>query len=605
MKKVWGLLKEYWGKSLLVVLLGVSCWGFSKASFHSIDFIIRDALQHFNFGYTVDKSIVSVNIDITKNNFTHPLKTKDLISIIDKILLGAPKHIILVLEPSELSQNPEERIAFFNYINSLENFSLFALEDSYFATGFESDEVFRNYKNLFYITTTGDRISASKNDAKFRRALLSYDQIGESQTSISLKKIGVQTKEISDFKYPYKFWRTTQVYMKTPRVGTFTFFQSPNFFTDNYRPDFFNNKLVFIGSFNEFSFLHRPSALNLLNNKLNSNFQDHFYPFQELVANLVNLHITGDYIKYLQSWNDLIVLFIVLTFLILCNFKPKTKLILFFSLIPINLIFIFILYITSSYYIDFSRSISLLIFAQYIVVPLLMFLMMRLQEQQKQTELLNARIDSVLRISEKVAHDIRSPLSVANLLISKAKFDDPEHKNLITSSLKRIDIIAANLLKKYRATNSEMKLEDVNIINTISVILSEKRSLRPNIVFKLSVKTALTHAKSSASELERVISNLIDNSIDATQTQESPQITIELSALSNQFLITISDNGVGISSDMLALLGQQRITSKKDTGGNGIGLLHAKQTIEMMGGTLEISSTENIGTSIVIRLIQI
>ncbi len=66
----------------------------------------------------------------------------------------------------------------------------------------------------------------------------------------------------------------------------------------------------------------------------------------------------------------------------------------------------------------------------------------------------------------------------------------------------------------------------------------------------------------------------------------------------------VSDNGKGIPSHILARLGEHGISyGKKGTeSGSGLGIYHAKKTVEEWGGKFEVRSREGIGTAIEIKL---
>ena len=104
-------------------------------------------------------------------------------------------------------------------------------------------------------------------------------------------------------------------------------------------------------------------------------------------------------------------------------------------------------------------------------------------------------------------------------------------------------------------------------------------------------------------ELERVFSNLIDNSIYALKNSPNPSIIIRIINLKNSLQIELTDTGVGIDQKILSILGSERVSTKnKAFLGNGIALIHAKRAIENMGGNIKITSEKGLGTTVVIYL---
>ena len=174
------------------------------------------------------------------------------------------------------------------------------------------------------------------------------------------------------------------------------------------------------------------------------------------------------------------------------------------------------------------------------------------------------------------------------------------------NSLKRIDETADKILVKYKSnmgTKSE-KFETIGIVELINSIIAEKKIINQkiNYIFDNS-NTENLDVLGYTLELERILSNILDNSIFALKNKESaPEIVFKLIPKKGFLTIQISDNGIGIPISVLTLLGRDRITTKAKQKGNGIGLLHAKRVIERMNGTFEVTSIEGQKTTISITL---
>jgi signal transduction histidine kinase len=101
-------------------------------------------------------------------------------------------------------------------------------------------------------------------------------------------------------------------------------------------------------------------------------------------------------------------------------------------------------------------------------------------------------------------------------------------------------------------------------------------------------------------ELSRALSNLINNSVEAID-QGQGIVWISLACNGSENVIQIRDNGKGIPTKHLLDLGSPGFSFGKgdlDQSGNGLGLFHAKTTIENLGGRIKIESTEGLGTTI-------
>jgi sensor histidine kinase regulating citrate/malate metabolism len=104
-------------------------------------------------------------------------------------------------------------------------------------------------------------------------------------------------------------------------------------------------------------------------------------------------------------------------------------------------------------------------------------------------------------------------------------------------------------------------------------------------------------------DFERVLSNLIDNSLFALKNNPNPIIAIKFTTTKAYLEIELKDNGTGIDQKILNVLGSERVSTKNnDLVGSGIALIHAKRAIEKMGGSMRINSKEGQGTTITLCL---
>ena len=215
-------------------------------------------------------------------------------------------------------------------------------------------------------------------------------------------------------------------------------------------------------------------------------------------------------------------------------------------------------------------------------------------------------------MATQVAHDIRSPLSALDMLLKDIN-DMPEPKRvLVRNSVNRIHDIANDLLQKNKAVIKGEKLENnINkkskylLSSLIETIVSEKRvSYRGmsnvSIETSLGTKAYGLFANVNQKEFKRVLSNLINNSIESFGDNKG-QIVISLSSSDDYKLeVIIKDNGKGIPTKVLSKLGNEGETHGKKEG-FGMGLYHSKKTIESWGGKFKVESYLGIGTKVSLR----
>jgi signal transduction histidine kinase len=228
---------------------------------------------------------------------------------------------------------------------------------------------------------------------------------------------------------------------------------------------------------------------------------------------------------------------------------------------------------------------------QSILIAALIFSTRKSEEEKRSYEI------SLSKIARQMSHDIRSPLATLNTILDDIKDIPNEKLLLLEKSIERINEVANSLLQDTRTANVP-KLITTNINHLIRGSVHEKI-----LEYRGDTRIKLTHtipvedlnATLDPIELKRIISNLINNSIDAMKNNEI-EIQIKLDLLAENLVIQIIDNGIGIPAHILSKLGQCEVTTK--TKGNGLGLYHAVESIKNWNGTFDIESSPDSGTRI-------
>jgi signal transduction histidine kinase len=100
--------------------------------------------------------------------------------------------------------------------------------------------------------------------------------------------------------------------------------------------------------------------------------------------------------------------------------------------------------------------------------------------------------------------------------------------------------------------------------------------------------------------LQRIISNLLLNSLQAKKDHAELQVKVTLERKDNCVLLSVADNGTGIDKQLQDKIFLPHFSTKKS--GSGLGLAIAKQGIEQMGGSIYFESALGSGTVFYIEL---
>lgn len=225
-------------------------------------------------------------------------------------------------------------------------------------------------------------------------------------------------------------------------------------------------------------------------------------------------------------------------------------------------------------------------------------------EKQKTTD---ERIlfNTIKELSNKVIHDIRSPLTSLEYLVKSLSSKLAENERIIANqSIERIsDILSTLGGKKAYNDKSEAKVEIIDPL--VKRIISEKRlefETKSNVEIRLKNELPYgTFVNINKADFFRTMSNLVNNSAEASIPNKKLIINVTLESSDNECKIIIQDNGKGIAPENIKTIFQHGISIDKPSG-SGIGLTSAKETIEKYKGSLILESEPGLGTIVTIKL---
>jgi len=101
-------------------------------------------------------------------------------------------------------------------------------------------------------------------------------------------------------------------------------------------------------------------------------------------------------------------------------------------------------------------------------------------------------------------------------------------------------------------------------------------------------------AKLDRTQLIRVVTNLVKNGIQAIPEGQEPKILVSVSSDNGDVIISVSDNGIGISEENKPKVFEPKFTTKSS--GMGLGLAMVKNIVETYKGSITFTSEKDKGT---------
>jgi len=228
-----------------------------------------------------------------------------------------------------------------------------------------------------------------------------------------------------------------------------------------------------------------------------------------------------------------------------------------------------------------------------------------LMEQNRLLEKANKELDHFVY---SVSHDLRAPLSsILGLTnVYSLAVDDNERTEMVKMIHERatsLDGFIREVLDYSRNARVELRLHEMNVRPIVDEVVhsllfikgAESVSIRINIDPSLKVIT-------DRERIKVILSNILSNAIYYCDPNKKSFIEIDSSVKENEWTISIKDNGIGIKPEHLNRIFEMFYKAHERAQGTGLGLYIVKETLQRLGGVIEVDSIYEIGTTFIIKL---
>ncbi len=224
-----------------------------------------------------------------------------------------------------------------------------------------------------------------------------------------------------------------------------------------------------------------------------------------------------------------------------------------------------------------------------------------------------SKMASIGRLAAGIAHEINNPLAIINekaglikdlFNYRKEYADDPrllKTIDSIISSVERCGTITKRLLGFAR--QSDVRGQMVDVAELIREVLSftGKEAEYRSIDVSVDVAEDVPAVESDLGKLQQIFLNLINNSFAAMEDGGK----LKLSAVQNdaaEVVVTVQDNGCGISASELSRVFEPFFSTKTRKGGTGLGLSITYNLVKEIGGRIKVQSEVGVGTCFEVHL---
>lgn len=224
-------------------------------------------------------------------------------------------------------------------------------------------------------------------------------------------------------------------------------------------------------------------------------------------------------------------------------------------------------------------------------------------------ERLEKRLSEVTTLAGGLVHEIRNPLSTANLNLQLLQEDwqDPQSQKeqralkkiqTVRREVQRLDRILEDFLGFVKAGKPERKRININTVLAEVVEFVESDAERKGIQVRTFYDRALPDSLLDDGLLKQAFLNILVNAQQAMP--EGGDLMIRTSEADGLIEIDITDTGTGIADEALRRIFEVYYSTK--TGGTGLGLPTTRRIIEGHDGEITIQSEEGKGTNVRVAL---
>lgn len=210
------------------------------------------------------------------------------------------------------------------------------------------------------------------------------------------------------------------------------------------------------------------------------------------------------------------------------------------------------------------------------------------------------------------AHDLQEPLRMVSTFSGllemnyNANLDDKglQYLNYILDGSKRMKLLIDEILEYSLIDRKSIKMESINLNKVLTLVKTDLNEQIKDGNALITLPTNDIEIRGNFSCLYRLFLNMISNSIKYSKEGLNPEIDISITAIPDYWMITVQDNGIGISPEYFDRVFDMyvRLPTADEIKGTGIGLAICKKVVDVHNGKIWIESQEGSGSKFIFTI---
>jgi signal transduction histidine kinase len=226
---------------------------------------------------------------------------------------------------------------------------------------------------------------------------------------------------------------------------------------------------------------------------------------------------------------------------------------------------------------------------------------------QKQVDVLQ-QLTALGHLTANLAHDLGTPIhsigGLAKLLLEREGCPaDVAHKlELIVQQTQRLDDVIQNVRKATRLPDPHFEVLTVQQILSDTLPLVEPLVQKNKAEISVHMDNAIEPVYVDRYRIQTALMNIIQNALEAMPQGGKITISAQTDSQNGFVAMTINDTGTGMPPEMIEKAREPFFSTRHDGSLRGLGLAIVHDIIKTHGGKMEIKSSLNQGTSIILYL---
>jgi signal transduction histidine kinase len=203
-----------------------------------------------------------------------------------------------------------------------------------------------------------------------------------------------------------------------------------------------------------------------------------------------------------------------------------------------------------------------------------------------------------------ISHELRTPLSRMRLALEF--IDDKDSVASLKAEISEMEKIFVSLLEAERLNSRHAKLSRTQVVisELINELLDDFFSREADRI-RVNLPTERVTAFVDEARITLLLKNLISNALRYSKPKDG-LVELTVSATDSELVMTVADNGPGLSEDQAEHIGEPFYRSDasrtRESGGSGLGLYLASVVAKAHGGSLKLLDTDDQGACLEVRI---